>query len=136
MADEVILKVLIWFICLMNRRALITIVFVLISLLRTSAQDSTDLNAAYRNAGFGNPIDTPFVLAGTFGEIRNNHFHTGIDFSTKEQTGKPVYAAADGYVSRIKISSTGFGKALYITHPNGFVTVYAHLQSFSEPLDK
>src|SRR4051812_6375563 len=71
---------------------------------------------------FGYPINPPFILAGTFGEIRPDHIHTGIDFSTKEIEGLPVYAAADGYVSRIKVSADGFGKALYITHPNHYVT--------------
>ena len=120
----------------MKRITILPGIFVLIACQLISAQPAADEYTAYRNAGFGNPIDTPFVLAGTFGEIRNDHFHTGIDFSTKEVQGKSVYAAADGYVSRIKVSSTGFGKAIYITHPNGFVTVYAHLQSFSEPVDK
>ena len=120
----------------MNRSAIVTGIFVLICFLQSIAQEIVDPTKNYLNAGFGNPIDTPFVLAGTFGEIRTDHFHTGLDFSTREQVGKSVYAAADGYISRIKVSSIGFGKALYITHPNGFVTVYAHLQSFSEPVDK
>jgi hypothetical protein len=120
----------------MNRIAFLTGIFILTFCTYSFAQPASDQYAVYRNAGFGNPIDTPFVIAGTFGEIRENHFHSGIDFSTKEVTGKPVYAAGDGYISRIKISSSGFGKTLYITHPNGFVTVYAHLQNFSEPVEK
>ena len=67
------------------------------------AQDPGGNNNAYKQAGFGNPLDTPFVLAGTFGEIRQDHFHTGIDLSTGNEEGKAVYAIADGYVSRIKI---------------------------------
>ncbi len=90
----------------------------------------------YQHNYFGNPIDTPWVLAGTFGEIRPDHFHTGLDISTNNEEGKPVYAAADGYVSRIKVSSGGFGKALYITHPNGYVTVYAHLKKYSDAIEK
>jgi len=97
---------------------------------------STAFSQSYPKNFFGNPIDTPFILAGTFGEIRPDHFHTGIDFSTVNEQGKPVYAAADGYVSRIKISAVGFGKAMYLTHPNGFVTVYAHLKNFTEPVEK
>src|ERR1043165_2515046 len=96
-------------------------------------QEST--NTSYPKDYFGNPIDPPFILAGTFGEIRPDHFHTGIDFSTREVEGLPVYAAADGYVSRIKISADGFGKALYITHPNHYVTVYAHLSRYSEAIE-
>src|SRR3954471_2490684 len=91
---------------------------------------------AYPKKYFANPIDPPFLLAGTFGEIRPDHFHSGIDFSTSEVEGKNVYAAAKGYVSRIKISPDGFGKAIYITHPNGYVTVYAHLKKFSARIEK
>ena len=72
-------------------------------------------------------------LAGTMGELRSTHFHTGIDIKTSGISGLPVYAAADGYISRIKISSSGYGNALYLTHPNGTTTVYAHLREFKEP---
>jgi hypothetical protein len=67
-------------------------------------------------------------LSGNFGELRNNHFHSGLDYKTNQKEGLPVLAAADGYVSRIKISTFGYGKAIYINHPNGFTTVYGHLQ--------
>lgn len=69
-------------------------------------------------------------LAGTMGELRATHFHTGIDIKTSGISGLPVYAAADGYVQRIKVSPTGYGNALYLAHPNGTTTVYAHLQEF------
>lgn len=78
---------------------------------------------------FRSPIDSEIVLAGNFGEIRPNHFHAGFDIKTGGKEGMPVYAAADGYISRIKISPFGYGKALYITHPNGFTSVYGHLSS-------
>lgn len=77
---------------------------------------------------FRSPLDIPLSVSGTFGELRNNHFHSGIDFRTQMREGLPVYATADGYVSRIKISTFGYGKAIYITHPNGYTTVYGHLQ--------
>jgi len=80
---------------------------------------------------FGYPLDIPLQLAGTFGELRSNHLHSGIDIRTQEKEGFIVYAPADGYVSRIKVSAWGFGNALYITHPNGYVTVYGHLKAFS-----
>lgn len=67
-------------------------------------------------------------LSGNFGELRPNHFHSGFDFKTNQKEGLPVLASAEGYVSRIKISAVGYGKALYITHPNGYTTVYGHLQ--------
>lgn len=67
-------------------------------------------------------------LSGNFGELRNNHFHAGFDFRTQQKEGFAVHAAADGYISRIKISSYGYGKAIYIDHPNGYTTLYGHLQ--------
>lgn len=70
-------------------------------------------------------------LSGSMGEIRPNHFHGGIDVKTNQQTGLPVYAAADGYISRIEVSSYGYGWQLYLTHPNGLVTTYAHMESFA-----
>ncbi|MBC7524445.1 MAG: M23 family metallopeptidase [Flavobacterium sp.] len=74
------------------------------------------------------PLDIPMQLSGNFGELRPNHFHAGFDFKTNQHEGLNVYAAADGYVSRIKISNSGYGKAIYITHQNGYTTVYGHLQ--------
>lgn len=80
---------------------------------------------------FKSPLDIQLHLSGSFGELRNNHFHTGLDFKTSQKEGLNIYASADGYVSRIKISSYGYGKAIYITHPNGYTTVYGHLQKAS-----
>jgi murein DD-endopeptidase MepM/ murein hydrolase activator NlpD len=86
----------------------------------------------YPITDFGQPLDiTPPALAGSFGEIRGNHFHSGIDFRTNQREGYPVYAVADGYISRLRVQNSGFGQALYINHPNGFTTVYGHLQRFS-----
>jgi hypothetical protein len=85
---------------------------------------------------FRDPLDITLVLSGTFAELRSSHFHSGLDIKTQQKTGLKVYAAAEGYVSRIKISHYGYGKALYITHPNGYTTVYAHLQKFSDRLEK
>lgn len=85
---------------------------------------------------FINPIDIPIALAGNFGEPRRLHFHTGIDIRTNEEEGHAVFAAADGYISRINVSSVGYGNALYIRHANGLVTVYGHLQKFSEKIEK
>lgn len=77
---------------------------------------------------FSPPLDIPMQLSGNFGELRPNHFHAGFDFKTQQKEGLKVYAAAEGYVSRIKISTFGNGKTIYITHPNGYTSVYAHLQ--------
>lgn len=85
---------------------------------------------------FTNPLLIPPVLAGTFAEIRSNHFHSGIDLRTNESEGLPVLAAADGFVSRIKVSPTGFGKVVYLKHASGYTTVYAHLHHFNDTLEK
>jgi murein DD-endopeptidase MepM/ murein hydrolase activator NlpD len=77
---------------------------------------------------FSPPLDIPMQLSGNFGELRPNHFHAGFDFKTQQKEGLKVYAVAEGYVSRIKISTFGNGKTIYITHPNGYTSVYAHLQ--------
>ena len=82
-----------------------------------------------------NPLDFRLLLSGTFGELRGNHFHAGIDFKTKGVEGQNIYAIADGYVSRIKVSSYGYGKAVYINHPDGKTSVYAHLKQFSAKID-
>lgn len=83
------------------------------------------------------PLDIPLTLSGNFGELRTNHFHSGLDFKTQGRTGLPIYCAADGYVSRIVVSPWGFGRAIYVTHPElGLVTVYGHLQSFIDKIDK
>ncbi|OUR91069.1 peptidase M23 [Flavobacteriales bacterium 34_180_T64] len=84
---------------------------------------------------FRNPLDVTLVLSGTFAELRSNHFHSGLDIKTQQREGLKVYAAAEGFVSRIKISHYGYGKALYITHPNGYTTVYGHLQKFSPKIE-
>ena len=85
---------------------------------------------------FRSPLDIPIILSGTFGELRSNHFHSGIDIKTQGKEGLNIYAAADGYVSRIKVSQYGFGKAIYITHPNGYTTVYAHLKKYAKEIEK
>ncbi|CAN5629849.1 M23 family metallopeptidase [soil metagenome] len=83
---------------------------------------------------FRPPLDIPLSLSGTFCELRTNHFHSGLDFRTEGRQGVPVYAAASGYVVRIKVSAGGFGKVIYINHPEGFTTVYAHLSGFNPEL--
>ena len=78
------------------------------------------------------PVDIKIAIGGTFGELRTNHFHSAIDIKTKQKKNIPIYASQDGYISRIKVSSYGFGKALYIEHAGGFTTVYAHLEKFNQ----
>lgn len=98
-------------------------VFSLLLLIATLGQAQNNYPPDY----FRSPVDTTIALAGNFGEIRPNHFHAGFDIKTNGKEGMPIYAVADGYISRIKISAFGYGKALYITHPNGFTSVYGHL---------
>ena len=89
----------------------------------------------YPQDAFRSPLDIPLILAGTFGELRSNHFHSGIDIKTQQRQGLPVYAIGDGSVTRIKISHWGYGKVLYVAHPNGYTSVYAHLQKFSPEIE-
>jgi hypothetical protein len=79
------------------------------------------------------PGQTNF-LTGNMGELRSNHFHGGLDIRTEGREGLPIYAAADGYVSRIKVTTGGYGNALYITHPNGYVTVYGHIRNYNKTI--
>ena len=81
-----------------------------------------------------NPFDFPILLSANFGELRANHFHSGIDFKTQGVEGKPVRAVQDGYISRIGVSPWGYGNVLYMNHPDGTTTVYGHLQRFIKPI--
>lgn len=89
---------------------------------------TTVAQITYPKDYFRSPLDIPMQLSGNFGEFRPNHFHAGFDFKTMQKEGLNIYAVADGYVSRIKISTVGNGKTIYIDHPNGYTSVYAHLQ--------
>ncbi|MFH6958659.1 M23 family metallopeptidase [Flavobacterium aquidurense] len=88
----------------------------------------------YPKEDFRAPLDIPMQLSGNFGELRPNHFHAGFDLKTNQREGLSVHAIADGYVSRIKISTFGNGKCIYITHPNGYTSVYGHLQTAVGPI--
>lgn len=83
---------------------------------------------------FGSPLNFPIILNGNFGEIRTNHFHAGIDIKTKGETGQPVFSIDDGFISRISVSATGYGNALYVDHPSGYTSVYGHLERFAAPI--
>ena len=85
---------------------------------------------------YRNPLDIPIYLSATFGELRPNHLHAGLDIKTQGVEGKKVYAVADGYISRIGVSPYGYGNVLYITHYDGYTSVYAHLQRFSGEIAK
>jgi murein DD-endopeptidase MepM/ murein hydrolase activator NlpD len=111
------------------------IVLLFINYQFTRAQNTIQ-NREYPQGFFRYPLDIPPSTAGGFGEIRPNHFHAGLDFRTNQQTGLPVHAAADGYVSRIRIQFGGGGNIVYINHPNGFTTVYMHNLRFSPRIAK
>lgn len=100
----------------------------LFSFVCLAAQAQDDYYAA--------PMRIPTILSSNFAEMRSNHFHSGIDIKTQGREGIPVYAVADGYISRINISPYGYGRALYITHPNGTMSVYAHLQTFNDDIEQ
>jgi len=84
---------------------------------------------------FINPLNIKLLLAGSFGEIRPNHFHSGLDIKTNQKEGYPVFAVADGFVSRLRVQIGGFGNAIYINHPVGLSSVYAHLQKFNPRIE-
>lgn len=105
-------------------------IFIIFFSLNSYSQDSISKNY------FRAPLDIPMYLAGNFGELRSNHFHSGIDIKTQGVEGFKVYATADGYVSRIKISPWGYGNNIYINHANGYTTVYAHLKEYSGEIAK
>ena len=90
---------------------------------------------SYSQEKLHKPIDIPIYLSGSFGELRSNHFHAGMDIKTQGEEGLKVYSIDDGYVYRIKISRKGYGKALYIKHPSGIISVYAHLKTFNDQIN-
>ena len=85
---------------------------------------------------FISPLNIPLSLSANFGELRIDHFHSGLDIKTQSVTGKEVVASADGYVYRISVSPGGFGRALYIKHPSGYSTVYGHLERFNKEIEE
>jgi len=89
---------------------------------------------AQNNSNFSYPLDSVQQYISLFNALRDNHFHAGFDLKTQEKEGLPVLAAADGFISRIKIQSVGYGKAIYIEHLNGYSTVYGHLKNYHQPI--
>ena len=108
----------------------ISFTFLLLFCLTLVAQEK------YPKDAFRAPMDIPIILAGTFGELRSNHFHSGIDIKTQQREGIPVISIGDGTITRIKVSLWGYGKVLYIAHPNGYTSVYGHLQKFSPSIEE
>jgi len=104
--------------------------FVSLLTYQTRAQEVS--KSDYPQNYFQLPLDLAPIISGNFGEIRTNHFHTGLDFKTNQRVGYPVYASADGFISRVRVQIGGGGNALYISHPNGYTSVYMHLRNFNE----
>ena len=102
---------------------------VFFSLLSIISQEKNKYN-------FRPPIGIPILLSGNFGELRSNHFHTGLDIKTNGRINYRIYSIDTGFVSRINVSKRGYGKAIYVAHPNGFTSVYAHLDHFPEKIEK
>ena len=109
-------------------------VLVLIGFSFSGDGDLDNLRRKYPKGLFISPLKIPMYLSGTFGELRTNHFHSGIDIKTQGVEGHEIVAVADGYVSRIKVSAGGFGNALYVNHQNGYQSVYAHLQKYNDEI--
>ena len=107
------------------RRFLILILFNLIHLISGSQDLLFPINPGSQN-----------YLSGNLGELRSDHFHMGLDIKTYGRINVPVYASDDGYIERVRVSGTGYGKALYLKHNNGFKSVYAHLNSFNKEIEK
>ncbi len=115
----------------MPYKKLLLLLLLVIFLKDSTAQKIYSSNK-YPLTDFRQPLDiVPPALAGSFGELRSNHFHSGIDFRTNQRIGYPVYAVADGHISRLRVQNSGFGLALYINHPNGYTSVYGHLSRFN-----
>jgi len=101
--------------------------FWLFSILFTLNSQEYNLNS---------PIDLPLNLSGTFGEFRSSHFHYGLDVTTNKKPGYNVYSIDSGSIVRINVSTSGYGKVLYISHPNGLTSIYAHLKEFSPKIQE
>src|SRR6187397_1378216 len=90
----------------------------------------------YPRGYFIYPVGATIGLAANFGELRPNHYHMGLDCKTDKKQNLPVYAAANGYVAHVRIEPSGFGRAIYINHPNGLTTLYGHLNDFFPALEQ
>ena len=106
----------------------------LLSFLSSKSQTNGDYK--YPQGYFANPLKIPMSLSANFGELRPNHWHMGLDIRTDQKENQPVFASADGYVAHIGIRPQSFGKFIIINHPNGYSTLYAHLNEFYPALEK
>ncbi|HEX6848295.1 MAG TPA: M23 family metallopeptidase, partial [Chitinophagaceae bacterium] len=115
-------------------QSLAALILFLVSFLKAESQASSV--SKYPQGYFGNPLRIPMSLSANFGELRTNHWHMGLDIRTEQKENYPVYASADGYVAHIGIRPFSFGRFIIIDHPNGYSTLYAHLNAFYPELEK
>jgi hypothetical protein len=106
-----------------------------LAVLNVQGQNYVPKTVDFESIEFVAPMPIPLILAGNFGEMRGNHFHTGLDIKTKGVIGQKIIAIEDGYISRVRVSPWGYGNALYIDHPNGITSLYAHLSRFPAAID-
>ena len=111
-------------------------VFFVLLLSFLSSKSQTNGDTRYPQGYFANPLNIPMSLSANFGELRPNHWHMGLDIRTNKKENYPVFASADGYVAHIGIRPQSFGKFIIINHPNGYSTLYAHLNKFYPALEK
>ncbi len=109
-------------------------VFLLLNIYYSSAQFFPVKN--YPQNYFIYPVNAARSLSANYGELRPNHYHMGLDCRTDQKQNKEILAAAAGYIAKVKIEPRGFGRAIYINHPNGLTTLYAHLNEFYPALEK
>jgi len=108
---------------------------IFISLFFLLLGNSSHAQSIKESVSFISPVDFPIVLSANFGELRSDHFHSGIDIKTEGESGKKIRAVESGYISRISVTPGGFGKAIYLSHPSGHTTVYGHLSNFTTKVE-
>ena len=113
-----------------------SLLYIIILILPFAASAQLFHKKDYPQGYFIWPVGAKKALAANFGELRPNHFHMGLDCKTDQKENLPIYAAADGYIAKVKIEPYGFGRAIYINHPNGLTTLYAHLNDFYPELER
>ena len=112
------------------------VAFLVLLLSFLSSRSQTRGDTKYPQGYFANPLHIPMSLSANFGELRPNHWHMGLDIRTDQKENVPVFASGDGYVAHIGIRPQSFGKFIIINHPNGYSTLYAHLNEFYPALEK
>jgi hypothetical protein len=111
------------------------VVFVLLIFVNQKSDAQVFPAKNYPKNYFSWPVKATPALAANFGELRPNHYHMGLDCKTDKRENLPIVAAADGYIAKVKVEPWGFGRAIYINHPNGLTTLYAHLNDFYPELE-